>query len=43
MLAVGLLGFAVAWVLAGQDRRLRTLEQQISERSPMDDTDRSFS
>jgi hypothetical protein len=31
-LGVGLLGCAVAWILAGQERRLRELEQQLRQR-----------
>jgi peptidoglycan/LPS O-acetylase OafA/YrhL len=32
VLAVGLLGLAVAWVLSDQERRIRHLERQLRER-----------
>jgi hypothetical protein len=38
MLAVGLLGFAVVWVLAGQDRRLRALERQLRDQTDAEET-----
>jgi hypothetical protein len=33
VLAVGLLGLAVAWALAGQERRIAELDRKLRDRS----------